>query len=102
MRACRFSAASPLVPRERGGERQPQVLDGELAEGNAEPFGDQPRVAARALAVVARGHRDGLDSVGPERIGGQRGHERGVDSAREAEQHPLEAVLVHVVAEPEA
>ena len=102
MRACRFSAASPLVPGSAPSKASRRLLDGDLAERDSEPFGHEARVAARALAVVARRHGDGLDAVGPQRVGGQRGHERRVDAAREPEQHALEAVLAYVVDEPEA
>ncbi len=77
---------------------QPQVLDRELAEADAEALGDELRVAARVLAVVARRHGDRLDRSGAERVGGERRDERRVDAAREPEQHALEAVLAHVVA----
>ena len=38
---------------------------------------------------------------GPERVGGDQRHQRGVDPAREADHHAAEAVLLDVVARPE-
>ena len=102
MRAWRFSAARPVVPGSAPSKASRRSSIASSRKRDAEALGDETRVAARALAVVARGHRDRLDLVGAERVGSERGHERGVDAAREPEQHALEAVLAHVVGEPEA
>jgi hypothetical protein len=52
-------------------------------------------------ARVHRGHREGAHRPGPERVGRHRGHERGVDAARQCEDRLGEAVLPHVVARAE-
>ena len=40
-----------------------------------------------------------MHAIGTQRIDAQRSHERRVDAARQTEQHAVEAVLVHVVAQ---
>ena len=50
---------------------------------------------------VGRGHDRDVHALGPERVGGEAGHERRVDPAREAQHHAGEPVLLHVVAQAE-
>ena len=47
------------------------------------------------------GHDHAAHPLRPERVGGDQGHERGVDSPGDRHQHALEAVLLDVVAEAE-
>ena len=42
-----------------------------------------------------------MHALGPERIGGEHRHQRGVDAARQAEHDALEAVLLDIVAQPQ-
>ena len=59
------------------------------------------RVGARLLRPVARRHRDAVHAVGAERLDGERGRERRVDPAGEADHDLAEAVLLDVVAQAE-
>ena len=106
MRACRFSSVrSGSRPandgRERGGERLDHRLDRDLAEVDAERLGEPSRVAARALRRVARRHRDAVHALGAERLDAERRGQRRVDAARDADHDVAEAVLRHVVVQPE-
>ena len=55
-------------------------------------------VGMRAVARVAARHRDAVHVLGPERVGRDRGDERGVDPAGEADDDIAEPVLGHIVA----
>ena len=65
------------------------------------PLGEPLRVAARPLRRVARRHRDAVHALGAERLDRERRDECRVDPAGDADDDLLEAVLAHVVAEPE-
>ena len=106
MRACRFSSVRSgsrpsNVRRERAGERLDHRLDRDLAEVDAERLGEPLRVAARPLRRVARRHRDAVHALRAERLDAERGGERRVDAAGEPDHDVAEAVLRHVVAQPE-
>ena len=77
-------------------------LDRDLAEVAAEVLGEPLRVAARPLRRVARRHRDAVHAFGAERLDRERGDERRVDPAGDADDDLLEAVLAHVVARARA
>ena len=103
MRDWMFSSAVPgCVPSkacfehlEVGGVRR---LDRDDHELDAEVVGEAPGVGDRALGGVARRVRDADDVLRAEGVGGDGGDEAGVDAAGDADEHGLEAVLVHVVA----
>ena len=106
MRACRFSSVrSRLAPGERLRERRvvglDHRLDRDLAEVDAERLGELLRVAARRLGRVARRHRDAVHALGAERLDAQRRGQRRVDPAGEPDHDVAEAVLRHVVVQPE-
>ena len=68
----------------------------------------QPRFSASRRASVAcplrrvaGRHRDAVDTLGAERLDGERGSDRRVDPARDADDDLVEAVLADVVAEAE-
>ena len=62
---------------------------------------DRPSVGLRLVAGVGGGHDDAAHALRAERVGGDHGDERRVDPARDRDQHALEAVLAHVVAQAE-
>src|SRR5204863_8094795 len=67
----------------------------------AEIFREPASVAAGLRRRVTRRHRDAVDALRAERLDGQRGRERGVDPAGDADDHVAEPVLVDVVAKTE-
>ena len=96
---------SGLAPGERAGERvfeaRHDPLDRQLEELGAEALGEQPGVALRSLGAVARRHRDAVHPLGPQRLASDRRRQGRVDPSRNAQDDVREAVLPHVVAEPE-
>src|SRR5713101_7238198 len=82
-------------------ERVDDRADRNLQERTAEALGQASRVAARPFRRIARGHRDAVHVLGPERFGGERRGHRGIDSPRDADDDFLEAVLADVVAQAE-
>ena len=91
----------PLEAAERGMERGDDLLDRDLAEVAAEVLRQPPRVGARSLGGVAGGHRDAVHVLRPERVDSERGDERRVDAAGEAQHDVAEAVLADVVVQRE-
>ena len=104
MRLWRFSSVrSELAPSndsQQLEERPEGVLDGDGAVVDAEVAG-QVEASSSSPRSIARRHGHRVHVLGPERVGGDAGHERGVDAARQAEDHVGEPVLRHVVAQPE-
>ena len=103
MRACRFSSARPgLGARERGAEqveeRRVGRLDRHGDRADAEVGREQLGVGDAAVAREARRHEHTDHVLGPERVDRDRRDQRGVDAAREPDEHVGEAVLAHVVA----
>jgi hypothetical protein len=62
----------------------------------ADPLREVGGVVLRVVGGPARGHRHPDDLVPADRVGGDGGHQRGVDPAGHAEHHAAEAVLAHV------
>ena len=87
--------------REHRLERGLRRLDRHDVRANAEPIGERDRVGDTALARVARRQHHAVHVLGAERVDRDRGDERRVDPAREADQHVGEAVLAHVVTRAE-
>ena len=87
---------------ERRGEhvevRSESRLDGHRAVVDAEALGEVGGVGSAVVAGVAAGHADAVHVLGAEGVDGHAGHDRGVDTARQADDHIGEAVLAHVVA----
>ena len=81
-----------------GGHR---VLDRDLDQLGAEVGGDRAGVGLGLVAGVGGGHDHAADALGAERVDGDQRHQRRVDSARERDADMAEAVLAHVVAQPE-
>ena len=65
------------------------------------PLGQVLGVADRVVGGVPARHQHHVHVLGADRVGGDRGGQRRVDAAGQAEQHRAEAVLAHVVADPE-
>ena len=76
-------------------------VDRQLPEIGAEALGEPPRVGACRLGRVARRHRDAVHALRAERLDGERGRERRVDPAGDADHDVAEAVLADVVAQAE-
>ena len=76
-------------------------LDRQLHGGDAEGLGEGVGVALGLGRGVAGGHDRGADGLRAQGVGGQARHQRGVDPAGDAEDDVLEAVLEHVVAQPQ-
>ena len=106
MRAWRFSSVrSGSRPANCGAQRvlvgRHHRLDRELVGGDAERGGERAGIVLGRRRGVRRGHDRGADARRAERVGGEAGDERGVDAAGEPEHDVVEAVLAHVVAQPE-
>ena len=76
-------------------------IDPRDVEPDTQPRGDVDGVLHALGARVRRGHREGADRVGAERVGRQHRDEGRVDAAGEAEDDVVEPVLPHVVAQTE-
>ena len=91
----------PLQPAERLVERADDALDRDLPEIGAEVRAHLAGVVARPLGGEAGRHRDRVDVLGTQRVGGDSGRQRRVDAAGDADHDVGEAVLRDVVAETE-
>ena len=85
-RDWRFSSVSPegsrpSTPGQHGGEGHVRLLNGHHPQVDAEARGQDAGVVAGPFARIARGHGDPVHAGGPERIDGDRGHQRRVDPA---------------------
>ena len=106
MRAWRFSSVRSLsrpdeVLVQRAGVRLDHRLDRDLTEVDAERLGQPCGIAARGVRRIARRHRDTMDAFGAQRLDAQRRRQGRVDAPRETEHDVPEAVLLHVVVEPQ-
>ena len=98
MRAWRFSSASPgSVPANVGSSRSGNAS---CASSIGTVIVPMPRFAASASASVtlpSLEYRDGMSTPvtrsGPERVGRDRGDERRVDAARQADEHSVKPFL---------
>jgi hypothetical protein len=94
-----------LAAREDSGQRLLEALedrvDRELQKACAEILGERLRVGAGLRGGEPRRHRDGMHPLRPERLDRQGDRQRRVDPTRDADDDLVEAVLLHVVTEPE-
>ncbi len=103
MRDCRFSS---VVSASRPGEGRREVreegledrLDGDLGVLHTVDLRHLARVLDAHRGGVVGRHHHGVHAVRAEGVHADGEHQRGVDAAREAQQHAREAVLVDVVA----
>ena len=72
-------------------------LDREVHELDPEAFGHEPGVLQALGRSVARRHAHGDHVLGPERVGGDRRRQRGIDAARHPDDDLLKSLLAHVV-----
>ena len=85
---------------EFGLERVNHGRDRDRAGVQPLPFGQFLRIAHRMLRGVPAGHEHHMDRIRPERIGGDRGDQRGIDPPGQAQDDRAETVLAHVVPHP--
>ena len=98
MRACRFSSARPgFAAVERRGEHVEEgavrVLDRDGHGADPEVGRERLGVGDAALAREARGHEHADDVLGPERVDRDRGDQRRVDAARQADETRVKPFL---------
>ena len=100
VRAWMFSSARP-GQRKLLDVHPDHVLDRLDAVVRPDPPREVGRVVLRVPRRVLRRHRDAVDVVAAQSVGRQRRADRRVDAAGEPERHRREAVLVHVVPQPD-
>ena len=94
-----FGAGEQVL--ERAAVRVERVADRQDVDPNAEASCALHGVLEAFRRRVLRRHRQQTDGLGPERVGGERGHQRRIDPARHADHGLAEPVLAHVVPEAE-